>query len=102
MTFDLTQTRRPYYSNYVSSPSIVSKVMDNRRRKTKAKLLNTGAGTRLWIVQFQLNVRQRLHGTGSLWNRYKIGTDSLVFKHTGPGGSGTDRFCCLAPNGSAY
>ena len=45
--------------------------------------------------------RQRLHGTGPVWNRYKIGTDKpCVYK--GPGGSGEDRICYLVPNGSTY
>ena len=34
--------------------------------------------------------RQRLHGTGSVWNRYEIGTDKSCV-YTGPGGCGTDR-----------
>ena len=45
--------------------------------------------------------RQRLHGTGSVWNRYEIGTDTPCV-YTGPGGSGTDRICYLVPNGSTY
>ena len=46
-------------------------------------------------------LRQRLHGTGSVWNQYKIGTDKAWF-YTGPGGSGTDQICYLVPNGSTY
>ena len=42
--------------------------------------------------------RQRLHGTGSVWNRYEIGTDKPCVC-TGPDGSGTDRICYLVPNG---
>ena len=38
--------------------------------------------------------RQRLHGTGSDWNRYEIGAR--------PGRSGTDRICYLIPNVSTY
>ena len=45
--------------------------------------------------------RQRLHGIGSVWNRYEIDTDKPCF-YTGPGGSGTDRICYLVPNGSTY
>ena len=50
---------------------------------------------------FLLNLRQRLHGTGSVWNRYEIGTGKPCV-YTGPGGSGTDRICYLVPNGSTY
>ena len=46
-------------------------------------------------------LRQRLHWTGSVWNRYEIGTDKPCV-YTRPGGSGTDRICCLVPNGSTY
>ena len=46
-------------------------------------------------------LRQRLHGTGSIWNRYEIGTDKPCV-YTGPGGSGTDRICYLVPNGPTY
>ena len=46
-------------------------------------------------------IRQRLHGTGSVWNRYQIGTDKPCV-NTGPGGSGKDRICYLVPNGSTY
>ena len=45
--------------------------------------------------------RQRLHGTGSVWNRHEIGTDNLCV-YTGPSGSGTDQICYLVPNGSTY
>ena len=45
--------------------------------------------------------RQRLHGTGSVWNRYEIGTEKPCVC-TGPVGSGTDRICFLVPNGSTY
>ena len=45
--------------------------------------------------------RQRLHGTGSVWNRYKIGTNKPCV-YTGPGGSDTDRICYLVPNWSTY
>ena len=45
--------------------------------------------------------RQRLHDTGSVWNRHEIGTDK-PFVYTGPGGSGKDRVCYLVPNGSTY
>ena len=31
-------------------------------------------------------IRQRLHGIGSVWNRYEIGTDKPCV-YTGPGGS---------------
>ena len=48
-----------------------------------------------------MSFRQRLQGTGSVWNRYEIGTDkSCVYME--PGGSGTDRICYLVPNGSTY
>ena len=46
-------------------------------------------------------LRQRLHGNGSVWNQYEIGTDKPCV-YTEPGGSGTDRICFLAPNGSTY
>ena len=46
-------------------------------------------------------LRQRLHGTGSVWNRYEIGSDKSCVD-TGPGGSGWDRICYLVPNGSTY
>ena len=49
----------------------------------------------------KLVLRQRLHGTGSVWNRYEIGTDKPCV-YTRPGGSGTDRICYLVPNGSTY
>ena len=42
-----------------------------------------------------------LHGTGSVWDRYKIGPDKPCV-YTGPGGFGTDRICYLVPNGSTY
>ena len=45
--------------------------------------------------------RQRLHGTGSVWDRYEIGTDKPCV-YTGPGGSGTDRICYLVPDESTY
>ena len=44
---------------------------------------------------------RRLHGPGSVWNRYKIGMDKPCV-YMGPGGSGTDRICYLVPNGSTY
>ena len=44
---------------------------------------------------------QRLHGTGSVCNRYEIGTDKS-YVYTGPGGSGTDRINYLVPNRSPY
>ena len=55
------------------------------------------------LDQFYLHIRlrQRLHGTGSVWNRYEIGTDKPCI-YTGPGGSGTDRICYLVPNESTY
>ena len=46
----------------------------------------------------QTPFRQRLHGTGSVWNRYEIGTDKPCI-YTGHGGSGTDRICYLVPMG---
>ena len=46
-------------------------------------------------------LRKRLHGTGSVWNRYEIGTDKPCV-YTGPGGSGTGRICYLVANGSTY
>ena len=48
-----------------------------------------------------VNYRQRLHGTGSVWNRYGIGMDN-PFVYTGPCGFGTDRICYLVPSGSTY
>ena len=42
-----------------------------------------------------------LHGTGSVWNWYEIGTDKPCV-YTGPGGSGTDRIWYLVPNWSTY
>ena len=45
--------------------------------------------------------RQRLHETGSVSNRYGIGTDKPCV-YTGPGGSSTDRICSLVPDGSTY
>ena len=48
-----------------------------------------------------LKFRQRLHGTGSVWNQYEIGKDKPCV-YTGPGGSGMDRVCYLVPNGSTY
>ena len=53
------------------------------------------------ILKHPKTLRQRLHGTGSDWNRYEIGTDKPCV-YTGPGGSGTDRICYLVPNGSDY
>ena len=44
---------------------------------------------------------QRLQGTVSVWNWYEIGADKPCV-YTGPGGSGTDRICCLVQNGSTY
>ena len=49
----------------------------------------------------KMDVRQRFYGTGSVWNRYKIGMDK-PYVYTGPGGSGTDRICYLVPNESTY
>ena len=46
-------------------------------------------------------LRQRLHGTRSVWNRYEIGTVKPCV-YMGPGGTGTDRICYLVPNGSTY
>ena len=59
---------------------------------------------RIWLlfrVALYGEFRQRLHGTGSFWNRYEIGTDKACV-YTGPGGSGTDRICYLVPNGFTY
>ena len=53
----------------------------------------------IWSHTPQL--RQLLHGTGSVWNQYNIGTDKPCV-YTGPGGSGTDRICYPVPNGSTY
>ena len=49
----------------------------------------------------ELTFRERLHGTGPVWNRHEIGTDKPCV-YTGPGGSGTDRICFLVPNGPTY
>ena len=46
-----------------------------------------------------MSLRQRLHGTGSAWNRYEIGTDKPCV-YTGPVESGKYRICYLVPNGS--
>ena len=48
-----------------------------------------------------MTFRERLHGTGSVWNRYEIGTDKYCV-YTGPRRSGTDRIFYLLPNGSTY
>ena len=48
-----------------------------------------------------VTLRQRLHGTGSVWNRYEIGTDKPCV-YTGPGEYGTDQIYYLVPNGSTY
>ena len=45
--------------------------------------------------------RQRLHGTGTVWNLCEIGMDKPCV-YTKPGGSGTDRICYLIRNGSSY
>ena len=52
-------------------------------------------------ARLELTFRQRLNGTGSVWNSYEIGTDKpCVYK--GPGGVGMVRICYLVPNGSTY
>ena len=51
--------------------------------------------------QHRWTLRQRLYGTGSVWNRYEIGTDKPCV-YTEPGVSSTDRICYLVPNGSTY
>ena len=44
---------------------------------------------------------QRLHETGSVWNRYEIGTDKpCIYRE--PGESSTNQLCYLVPNGSTY
>ena len=48
-----------------------------------------------------ISLRQRLHGTGSVPNRYEFGTDKPCV-YTGLGGSGADEICCLVPNGSTH
>ena len=53
------------------------------------------------MAQISQGLRQRLHGAGSVWNRYEIGTDKPRV-YLGPGGSATDRVCYLVPNGSTY
>ena len=55
----------------------------------------------LKMKAYKFILRQRLHGTGSVWNRYEIGRDK-PWVYTGPGGSGTDRIGYLVPNGSTY
>ena len=45
--------------------------------------------------------RQRLHRTGFVWNRYKIGPNK-PFVYTGPGRSSMDWICYLVLNGSTY
>ena len=49
----------------------------------------------------KMTLRQRLHGTGSVWNRFQIGTDKSSV-YTGSGGSSTDKICYLVLNGSTY
>ena len=51
-------------------------------------------------------LRQRLHVTGFVWNRYETGVDKIKYfgmdkpyVYMGPGGFGTDRLCYLAPMG---
>ena len=46
-------------------------------------------------------LRQRLHGTRSVWNWHGNGTDKPCV-YTGPDGSGTDRIGYLVPNGSTF
>ena len=46
-------------------------------------------------------LRQRLHGNGSVWNRYEIGTDKDCV-YMGPVGFGTYQTCYLVPNGYTY
>ena len=55
-----------------------------------------GAGIGL-IVDWKngIGLRQRLHGTGSVWNRYEIGTDKTWWIRC-------DQICYLAPNVSTY
>ena len=53
------------------------------------------------IYTGRTSLRQRLHETGSVWNRYEIGTDKPCV-YTGTDGSGTDWICCVVPNGSTY
>ena len=48
-----------------------------------------------------MQLRQHLQCTGSVWNRYEIGTHKPCV-YMGPGGSGTDQICYLVPNGSTY
>ena len=48
-----------------------------------------------------MHLRKRLHGTGSVWNRYEIGTDKPCV-YTGPSGTGTDRISYLVPIVSTY
>ena len=45
-----------------------------------------------YVIQNISYFRQRLHETGSVWNRYEIGKDKLCV-HTGPGGPIMDRIC---------
>ena len=63
-------------------------------------VLSQTAGTTNPIRALQ-TLRQRLHGTGSVWNRYEIVMDKSCV-YTGPGGSSTNRICYLVPNGSTY
>ena len=67
-------------------------------------LFSSFAGLLKGMVFVQLaktRVRQRLHGTGSVWNRYEIGKGKPCV-YTGPGGSGKDRIAYLIPNGFTY
>ena len=68
--------------------AFVTYCVNSKRRKTSGKNGN-------------VRLKQRLHGTGSVWNKYEIATDKLCV-YTEPGGSGTDRNCYLVPNGSTH
>ena len=52
-------------------------------------------------MPYSSKLRQHLHGTGSVWNRYEISTDRPCV-YTGPAGSDTDRICYLVPKRSTY
>ena len=63
--------------------------------------MTTGTNVTTVLCVQGKKLRQRLHGTGSIWNRHQIGRDKPCV-HTGPGGSVTDRICYLAPKVSTY
>ena len=66
------------------------------------KKLPTFKTKQLWKYRAKkISLRQCLHGTRSVWNRYKIGTDKPCV-YTDSSGSGTDRIFYQLPNVSTY